>query len=153
MLQVFENMKHELPKPLLTAIANGDWKNREPEVLRHLFESDLPDLKLFEDVAEMERVASQLDAAGFVDDPEFCMVRNSSQKSIDSDPRLVFENALFIAGSIVPGDDVFVAIDLTQADSDPQLLIFDWNEAAPARWVVSGTLGRLIHGLSDVRQR
>lgn len=39
------------------------------------------------------------------------------------DPRLVFDDALFVSGSIAPGDDVLVALDLRSDVEDPKVFI------------------------------
>jgi hypothetical protein len=87
-----------------------------------------------------------LKAGRFVDDPVFCMTREVDRPS--EDPRLEFPRALFIAGSIMPGDDSFVAIRRENLDEyNPPVLVFDWRETAPHRWAERGTLSELIKGI------
>lgn len=145
-------MKYQIPKLLVDSIARGIWRDPNPDGLRRLLGDDLPDLELFEDIDAMRRISNRLDAAGYVDDPEFCMARESDLAT--DDPRLVFERALFIGGSIIPGDDVFVVADIGSAECDPPILVFDWERSVPDRWVGRGKLGVLIQGLcSDDRSK
>jgi hypothetical protein len=53
---------------------------------------------------------------------------------------------------MVPGDDVFVAADLGLDDDDPGLLVFDWREPVPRRWVVVGTLSGFVEKLRRFQQ-
>jgi hypothetical protein len=108
----------------------------------------LDDLELFEDITAMERVARHLDDAGYVDNQIFCMVRSANSFSSANDRRLVFERALFLGGSIIPGDDVFLAVHPGREDADPELLVFDWEMPVPNRWVARGTLQGLIDELA-----
>jgi hypothetical protein len=107
---------------------------------------DLDDLQLFEGLELMSLVADNLDHAGFVDHPGFCMTRDNNADQ--SDPRLCFPRTLFIGGSIVPGDDVFIAIQQEETDDyDPFVLVLDWRMSAPHRWSRRGKLSELISGL------
>jgi hypothetical protein len=144
-------MNYKLPKILIDAIDNGVWRDPGPNVLLDFFGHGFAEMKLFEGVAAMYGIESQLNAAGYVDDPEFCMVRSSTRTPLAGDPRLVFGQALFIAGSTIPGDDTFVALSLIPENEDPQLLVFDWDEAVPNRWVAKGTLRQLISKLEAVK--
>jgi hypothetical protein len=144
-------MKVELPKSLLQAINNGVWRNPGPEKLRSILGEKLDDLELFEDITAMERVARHLDDAGYVENQTFCMVRSANSFSSANDRRLVFERALFLGGSIIPGDDVFVAVHLADEDCDPELLVFDWEVPVPNRWVTKGTLQGLIDALARLK--
>ena len=135
-----------IPKEVIDAMAAVAWSDPGPAALRQLLGEDLelPDLELFEDTEVMERVAAQLDKAGYVDDPEFCMVRSREPGCEGRDPRLVFEDALFIAGSKVPGDDVFVVIDLRGRNGEPEVRVFDWRAEVPRRWVLVGPFGEFV---------
>ena len=110
--------------------------------------SSLPDLELFEELDMMLSVGGQIDA-GYVDDPEFCMVRDESDLNAPGDDRLVFNRALFIAVAKIPGDDVFVALDLRAGNDDPTVLVFDWRRPVPSRWVAVGLLSDFVASLSD----
>jgi hypothetical protein len=142
-----ESMKYQIPNVLMDSIARGTWKTPSPDVLRRLLGDDLPDLELFESVEVIRQMSNRLDAAGYVDDPEFCMARESDLAT--DAPRLVFDRALFIGGSTTPGDDVFVVADIGSAGGDPPVLVFDWEQTVPDRWVNRGTLSELIQGLSS----
>lgn len=120
----------------------GSFKSPDPDFLRRHFGGNVPEMKLFGDIDKMEEVANQLDAAGYVEDPEFCMVREP--QILADDCRLVFERALFIAGSIVPGDDVFIAVDLGSEEEDPPVFVFDWDRNVPERWVKKEHLSEFL---------
>lgn len=138
-------MSLKAPKILVDSIGNGNWKPVSPDVLRRCLGSDLDDLRLFQGLEEMHLIAENLQHAGFVDHPEFCMTRGRTNQS---DPRLDFDQALFIGGSIIPGDDVFVAIQQKEFDEyDPPVLVLDWNKVAPNRWSERGKLSELISGI------
>ena len=138
-------MNDPIPDVLVDAIADGVWKNPGPDVLRQLLGDSLPDLKLFENIDKIKGMSNRLDNAGYVDDPQFCMARESEVEK--DDPRLIFDRALFVGGSIYPGDDVFVAADLGLAEADPPIFVFDWERDVPHRWVGRGTLGELAQRL------
>lgn len=142
-------MRKEAPRIVTEAIADGVWRDPGPEALRRLLGGglDLGELELFETLDTMHRVSEQLNAAGYVDDSEFCMTHVSGAGIDDCDPRLVFEHALFIAGSTMPGDDVLVAVDLCSGDEDPTVLVFDWHKSIPRRWVVVGALREFVENL------
>ena len=127
-------MAGEIPTPLRNALDSGTWQNTTTEVLNKLFSSipDLPELRLFPDVATMLRVAQQVDDGGFVEDDNFCMVRDRCDLEGRDDPRLGFTDALFLGGSTVPEDDVLIAVD-TVGNDDPEVLVFDWSKPAPSR--------------------
>lgn len=136
-------MIYSIPEILTRSLADGSWKNVPPEVLRRCLGNDLDDLELFEHINIMQCVSVNLDMGGYVEDPEFCMTREASLAS--NDPRLMFPRALFIGGSVMAGDDVFVAIQQEDSDEyDPPVLVFDWNRQAPSRWVECGKLSELI---------
>ncbi|MDX1948177.1 MAG: hypothetical protein SFU86_22495 [Pirellulaceae bacterium] len=99
-------MVGRIPKLLIHAIADGTWKQVTPDALRKFLGEDLDDLKLCDNVDAMLRISTEIDNAGYVDDPEFCMTRIRHTESIDL--RTEFPRALFIAASIRAGDDVFV---------------------------------------------
>jgi hypothetical protein len=144
-------MKRELPAMLTAAMADGTWKDPGADLLRTLLGVEIPEseiLQLYPDVAYMERVANALDTAGYIDYLWSCMVR-SSTATADNDPRLVFDQALFIGGSRHPGDDVYIAINLGNADSDPTIYTYDWEKEVPNRWVAGSTLSQLIQGLAS----
>ena len=139
-------MQHQLPKLISEAIAAGTWQSLGPDDLRGLLGSDLglPDLELFKEFSVMRRISDQLEVAGYVDDPEFCIVRESELAAPQEDPRLVFEHALFIGGSTVPGEDVFVALHPSSDNEDPRILVFDWRQPIPDRWADVGSLRNFI---------
>jgi len=135
-------MKYRIPDTLSDSIMKGNLKSLDTDFLRRHFGGNLPAMKLFGDIDTMEAVADQLDAAGYVDDPEFCMARETT--ALTDDRRLIFERALFIAGSIVPGDDVFIAVDLGSQEVDPPVFVFDWDRNVPERWVKREHLSELL---------
>lgn len=138
-------MASHIPTPLLNALDSGTWQNTNADVLNELFSTVpvLPELRLFPDVATMLRVAQQVDDGGFVDDENFCMVRDRCDLEGCNDPRLVFADALFLGGSTVPGDDILIAVD-TVGSEDPAVLVFDWSKPAPSRWTRVGPLSVLV---------
>lgn len=139
-------MKYSIPKSLMKSLLDGSWHNVPPDVLRRCLGDELDDLQLYENTSIMHMVHVNLDEAGYVDDPEFCMTRKDDP-AID-DPRLVFPRALFIGGSKIPGDDVFVAIQQeSHDDHDPSVWVLDWHKDIPYRWTERGRLSGLISGL------
>ena len=139
-------MNYKIPKILTESLSDGYWKHVTPDVLRHCLGNELDDLRLYENIDAMLRVSQNLDVAGYVDDPEFCMTRTMLSGS--DDPRLDFPHALLIGGSVTPGDDVFVAIHLGDTDDyDPLVLVLDWQKDVPSRWTKRGRLSELIDGI------
>lgn len=137
-------MPYKPPSILVDALSNGTWKQVAPNVLRHCLGDDLDDLKLFDSLHLLEIMSSVVDRAGYVDHPSFCMTREENRAK--EDPRLEFPRAMFIAGSIVPGDDTFVAIRQQESDDyDPPVLVFDWDKEEPYRWTERGKLSGLIN--------
>lgn len=144
-------MRYSIPTILVDAVAEGSWKNVSPDVLRRYLGDELDDLQLYENTDVMLRLSANLEEAGYVDDPQFCMTRE--KESVSDDPRLKFHSALFIGGSVVPGDDVFVAIELQDAaEYDPPVLVFDWRKKVPHRWSVRRKLSELISGVKSLSQ-
>lgn len=84
-------MRYLMPKMLIDALADGSWKNVSPDVLRRCLGDELDDLQLFESTSVMKRLATNLEEAGYVDDPQFCMTRE--QLSSSDDPKLEFPRA------------------------------------------------------------
>jgi hypothetical protein len=68
----------------------------------------------------------------------------------EGDDRLVFEQALFIAGAVYPGDDVFVAVARPSADEDPLVFGLDWERPVPHRWVRLMRLSAFVAGLAEL---
>ena len=134
------------PRILEASIKNGNWRLASPDELRRCLGGDLDDLQLFQDLRSMQMISEILDHAGFVEHPGFCMTRDSS--SSGDDPRLCFPRALFIGGSIAPGDDVFVAIQQEDYEEyDPWVLVLDWRLESPNRWTPRCVLSELISGI------
>ena len=95
----------------------------------------------------MLHLAANLNEGGYVDDPEFCMTRESNPTA--NNPTLEFQRALFIGGSVMPGDDIFVAIRRQDSEEyDPPVLVFDWRKEVPYRWTERGRLSELISGIT-----
>lgn len=138
-----------IPEILESSIDQGVWRNPGADVLRRLFGSNLLDMELFQDSNVMRNVADDIESGGYVDDPGFCFTRESRSVQSKTDPRLVFEDMLFIAGSVFPGDDEFIAADLSDP-GDPTLYVFDWDRAVPNRWVARGNLSNLIQELGKL---
>jgi hypothetical protein len=137
-------MDYKPPKLLVNSLLNSAWEQVSPDDVRRCLGDDLDDLKLFGSLDHMEIISGILDRAGYVDQPAFCMAR--AENVTGKDPRLEFPRALFIGGSIVPGDDVFVAIRREVSDEyDPPVLVLDWRKEAPYRWTERGKLSGLIN--------
>jgi hypothetical protein len=96
--------------------------------------------ELFETLEAMQRTRRAIDAGGHVEEPTFCMVREPAELESADDPRLVLNRALILAASKRPGDDVFVAIDLSNPNP---VRLFDWSQRPP-RWVVVTTLESFV---------
>ncbi len=145
-------MGRPIPKVLSDALADETWRDPGPDGMRALLgqDLDLDDLELFKDVETMRRVTDELDHYGKIDHPEFCMVRDADGLCGPDDKRLVFQSTLFVGGSVIPGDDVFVALDLRGDPDDPGVLVLDWRKSAPDRWVRVGPLSDLVAGLAKL---
>ena len=136
-------MHFRIPRILIDSITKGKWRQATPDALRHCLGSDLDDLTLFDSIDAMTKMSAILDHAGYVDQPGFCLIRNDNRAS--DDPRLEFPRALFIGGSIAPGDDVFLAIRRENYEEyDPLVLVLDWRKEAPFRWDERRRLSELI---------
>jgi len=127
---------------VLDAILSSTWRDPGPAALRQIL-GESSDLELFSTEEAMEQVKNQVESGGYVDDPEFCMVRSSSAV-LPTDNRLVFDRAMFIAGSVDPGDDVFIVVDGNTVKA------FDWRKAAPDRWVEVGSVDELVEAIASV---
>lgn len=143
-------MTSPLPRQLYDAIEDGTWHDRGPDALRVILGTD-EELELFVTEDKIAAVKTQVQDGGFVEDPTFCMVRDEDNLSGDNDDRLVFAQCVFIAGSVQPGDDVLVALDLRSCAHDPNVLLFDWGRPAQSRWVMVGRLSELIERLRKYR--
>jgi len=142
-------MSLEIPKIVTNAMASGTWRNPGSDCLRRFLKCnpDCPDLQLFDSIEVMHSVWSQLDTAGYPDDPEFHMTRLRSHR----DDKLVFDtHTVFIGDSIMAGEDVLIAVD--SYDSSNTLQVFDWGEPITRRWVACGTLADLVEYLSVTLQ-
>jgi hypothetical protein len=141
--------------PLLLdeAITNGCWFDPGSDKLKYILRlnEDESDLVLFESREMMEKVSRDLDSGGYVDDPEFCMVRNKIEFNGPNDQRLVYTNALFVGGSKYPGDDVFLSIDVSIPSSKQMILWFDWSSMPPNRWKPIMPLSLFLEGLCKFR--
>jgi hypothetical protein len=144
-------MSKNFPTILTKAISNGKWRDPGPNVINNILgaDLDLPELQLFESFELMNNVYLQIRSGGYVEDPEFCLVEQLNSKNSGSDPRLNLERALFIGGSTIPGDDVFVVLDLDSDENNPNVLVFDWRKPIPERWVKTMTLIQLINKLGS----
>lgn len=144
-------MTKNIPRILADSLADGSWKQVTPDALRRCLGEDLDDLKLLDDLDTMLRVSIEVDNAGYVDNPAFGMTRE--RKLVADDPRLEFPRALFIACSIIPGDDVLVAIQRGDSEEyDPPVLVLDYRNGVPARWTERGKLSELIHAIRYERR-
>lgn len=131
------------------AIANGCWVDPGSDKIKDILclAENESDLLLFESREMMERIGRELDAGGYVDDPEFCMVRKISDIDRSNDQRLVYSEALFIGGSKFPGDDVFLAIDASKSSAEQMVLWFDWSRMPPNRWKPIMPLSSFLNAL------
>ena len=127
----------KIPHVLENALASGAWRDPGPKGLAAALglADEEVDLALFETREEMDSVALALDEEGYVRDAEFCMVLERKDRLDPEDGRLVFRDAIFLAGSRLPGDDVFVAVDVSRPEPEQMVLLFDWSRSPPDRWV------------------
>lgn len=134
----------ELPQRLRQGLLDGTWRDPGPRRLGSILGtvSGLPDMMLFATTDAMESAGKMLDTHGLVDDPEFCMTRRSLDPSCE--PRLAFPDAIFVAGSRVPGEDVLVAV----ASPGDRVMVLDWSRPVPNRWVPLMTLDAFCDALS-----
>lgn len=144
-------MDVEIPEILLEAIRSGRWRDPGSKVLNAILgaQLELPDMMLFEDVSTMRSVGRQVVEGGLVEDPAFCLVSRSAAIAKADDPRLNVEAAVFVAGSVVPGDDVLVLADLGRDRRQPHVFVLDWRRQVPNRWVLIGTLAEFIDRISE----
>jgi hypothetical protein len=132
------------------AIASGRWVDPGSDKIKDILSlaKDESELLLFESREMMENIGRQLDSGGYVDDPEFCMVRNISDINGSNDLRLVYSNALFIGGSKYPGDDVLLAIDASKPSEEQMVFWFDWSRSPPNRWKPIMSLSSFLRELT-----
>jgi hypothetical protein len=142
------------PILLEKAMIHGDWKNPGSEALRMLLglREDADELELYETREMMEHIGRQLDTAGYVDDPTFCMIRDLSAREGSNDPRLIYSQALFIGGSIWPGDDVLLAVDVSKPCEEQTVFWFDWSRKSPHRWKPIMSLSSFLDALHTVEK-
>lgn len=140
-----------IPTSLLASMLTATWQAQRKAahaVLRRVVPSIDP-VELFATADAAERVTSQLLAAGFVGDPEFCLVESQSSLTGNTDPRMSWNELLCIGGSIQPGDDSFIVVDLRSSRTDPEVFAFDWSRPVPNRWVPVGRLGEFLRMLRE----
>lgn len=142
------------PILLEDAIAQGNWKNPGYESLRILLGlgEDESELKLYETREMMEHIGRQLDTAGYVDAPTFCMIRDPSDREGPDDPRLIYSQLLFIGGAMFPGDDVFLVVDISKPRDEQTVFWFDWSRKAPHRWTPIMSLSSFLDALRTVEK-
>ena len=138
-----------IPTAIDNAIRHGTWRDPGSIALRGMLSGipDIPKMSLFVTVDSMRSVSEMVESGGYVDDPEFCMVRHPRDRVSSADARLVFSRALFIAGSLTPGDDVFVAVDDVTSDA-PLVVGFDWSRPVPSRWIPLMTIDQFCDSLA-----
>jgi hypothetical protein len=124
-----------------TAIHANEWEDPGPRELAAALgvRADFDELELFRTIEDMLLVARIL-VDHFVDLPQFCMVRSATDRDGPEDPRLAVEAAVIIAGSKVPGDDVFVAVDVNTDPADFAIKVLDWSKRVPERWTTVTSL-------------
>ncbi|MBN1546451.1 MAG: hypothetical protein JW902_07320 [Syntrophaceae bacterium] len=139
---------------LKDAIAHEEWKNPGYKALKILLDlgENEAKLMLFETREIMETVNQQLDAAGYVDDPEFCMIRDISERHGLDDPRLIYSQALFIGGATSPGEDVLLAVDVSKPSDEQTVFWFDWSRKIPHRWKPIMSLSSFLDALCTVEK-
>jgi hypothetical protein len=136
----------KLPRVLAQVLRTSEWKDPGPDGLRSALGGveEESELELSPSLEAMQRLSRALDEGGYVDDPEFCMVRDRSDQVSEDDPRLVWSDAVFIAASKYPGDDVFVAVDASTPERARTVLFFDWTREAPNRWTAVTSLESFV---------
>jgi len=142
-----------VPDAIARAIQQGTWRDPGPAALRAILAGvpKLPDMTLFPALEHMARVSGLLKSQ-YLAVPEFCMVGQEADLSSASDQRLVFSRALFVAGSKVPGDDVFVAVDDATTEAG-RIVVFDWSRAVPSRWVPMMTVQEFCDALAREQEQ
>lgn len=149
-------MQRRIPRIVVKAIEDGSWCETAPGTLQYLLRpvvDGLPEIELFRSAEVMCAVSYRVADPCYVDDPEFCMLDPTRVRSGKADPRLDVASAIFIAGSVVPGDDVFVALDLRHNVADPDVFVFDWSKTVPRRWVSAGQVSSLVRSLAVLGKR
>ncbi|NVB41812.1 hypothetical protein G6O69_28525 [Pseudenhygromyxa sp. WMMC2535] len=142
----------KFPQQVQDVLSAGSWSDPGPEALNKLLglEEGDSDLVLFASREMMERIKDDLDGGGYVDDPEFCMVRNQRDRAGSADPRLVYADTVFVGGAKFPGDDVFLAIDTSKPEHDQHVLWFDWSRPAPERWTPLVSVAVFVKRLAEL---
>jgi hypothetical protein len=140
------------PQLLKDTLSAGRWCDPGPEMLKKILGIDQQesDLLLFWSQSMMERIKGDLDRGGYVDAPQFCMVRSRSDHMGDKDPRLVYDDALFFGGSNFPGDDGLLAIDMSKPEYEQHVLWLDWSRSPPERWTSLVPLAVFIERLDQL---
>lgn len=122
------------------ALEHSNWFNPGSDILKNVFGENLPNMEIYEDLGLMKQVTINLDRGGYVDDPQFCLVR-SKLSANQLEKTLIYENILVLGVSTRPGEDVFIVLN---DDESKNIFIFDWSRPIPSRWVRKTTLPKFI---------
>jgi hypothetical protein len=137
-------LRRALQEPIAAAIRSGVWRDVPSAVLVAALGGALDPMRLHTTIEEIVRATSHLAVADVVRIPDFCIVLTYDELDGPGDARLPLDRALMIAGSIVPGDDVFaVAVKRDEGD-EPTVRVLDWNRPKPERWRTVGSLSDFI---------
>jgi hypothetical protein len=140
-----------VPRQIEDAISSGVWHSPNWDDLRPILglPEDACQLTLFSDRTHMFHVMN-LVKKNYLE-PWFFMVEKSSE--ITSSNQLVWEECIFIGGNVIPGDDIFLVIDLRQSD-DRLDVLWDYSSGpGPSVWRKLVTLDALLEGLTSIRHR
>ena len=140
----------DVPRILTEAIETSVWRDPGWSTLKRLLrlETENCPLELLATVERMHHVREQLHAV-YLPLPWFCLAETSEEVA-HGDSRLPLDNALIIGASTLPGDDVFLALDLRNAESELHVLWYDWSAPEPDRWKPTVPLAMLIEKLKGL---
>jgi len=123
-----------VPHAIDVAISRQAWRDPGMVAWKQILNGiEIPPLTLFATPDRMQRTWDMVATGGFVEDPQFCMVRREVDLASADDPRLVLARTLFVGGSTIPGDDVLVAVEDVAAEPG-RVVVFDWARPIPTRW-------------------
>jgi hypothetical protein len=132
-----------VPDALRSALASGAWRHPGWPALREMLcvPADACELELFPSLAHMQRVKDQVRAA-FLPLPWFRIV----ERDKPDDSYLALEHALFVGGSVVPGEDVLLVVDL----EGPDQVWWNWSrEGRDLPWRPLAPFAHLLDALAS----
>jgi hypothetical protein len=99
-----------LPEPIREAVQQGYWKDPGSRRLKQILSIESSDPLVLLSRDKIESATRQIATRGYVEDPQFCMVRSPAELHGPEDRRLAVSHLIFIVTSSRPGDDAFLQL-------------------------------------------